>query len=85
MDERSRRILRWVVAVSVGVVVAVPATLAAGLAAQRYAMERCTLTPPRFPKALSRATEVTVDWTLVPPRYVCVYITPNAIIRRPPP
>jgi hypothetical protein len=86
MDSQSRLIFRWVVLGTIGFLVAVPGVVAGGLVAQRHAMNRCIETPPGFPKSLSRAgTEVTVDWTLLPPRYTCVYATPGSIVRRPPP
>jgi hypothetical protein len=80
------RLLSWLVMASFAVVLVVPAGVFGMLVAQERAMNRCTATPPGFPRSLSRAgTEVTVEWKLLPLTYECVYETPGRIVRRPPP
>jgi hypothetical protein len=79
-------VTRWAVIGSLGLVVSIGAAVGAVVAGQRHAMARCTATPPNFPRKLSRAaTGVSVEWKLLPPKYTCVYVTPDGIVRRPPP
>jgi hypothetical protein len=79
------RLFRWVLLGTIAFAAACSAAVIGGLVAQRHAIARCTETPPDLPRALKRASEVSVDWTLIPPRYACVYQTRRGIVRRPPP
>jgi len=80
------RVLRLVIVAALAVALSPSAAVVAVLAGQRHAMARCTATPPGFPRKLSRAgVGVTVEWRLLPPKYTCVYVTPDDIVRRPPP
>lgn len=50
------------------------------------AMNRCTMTPPGFPKRLSRAgIGITVETRLVPPGVTCVYHYKGRVIAKRPP
>ena len=55
----------------------------AGVQIQNHAMNRCTSTPPGFPKRLSRAG-INVDWKAAPFRYLCVYDLPNGSVEKHP-
>jgi hypothetical protein len=85
----SRRVRGWLV-VAAAVCVATPVAVAAiPIAAmeQREAMDRCTETPPGFPRELIRLdTRITVEWRFFPPGYDCVYSRNGRVVaERPPP
>jgi hypothetical protein len=65
-------------------VVLIGAAVACSAVAQRRANSRCSLTPPGFPRKL-RGAEFSVEWKVFPFSYRCVYVTPDDIVRRPPP
>jgi hypothetical protein len=65
--------------------VLIGAAAACSAVVQERAMSRCGGTPPDLPRKLRRADGVTVEWKVFPFSYRCVYVTPEDIVRRPPP
>jgi hypothetical protein len=63
----------------------IAAAAACSAVAQHRAMSRCGLTPPDLPRKLMRADSIRVEWKVFPFSYRCVYVTPDDIVRRPPP
>lgn len=66
-------------------VILIGAAAACSAVAQQRAMSRCGLTPPDLPRKLRRAESIRVEWKVFPFSYRCVYVTPDDIVRRPPP
>lgn len=56
--------------------------LGGGLSA-REAMDRCTATPPGFPKRLGEDLSITTTWSFWPPGYTCVYAGSGGVEEHP--
>ena len=85
----SRRVRVRLVVVAAICITAPAAVAGVPIAAleQREAMDRCTETPPGFPRELIRLdTRITVEWRFFPPGYDCVYSRNGRVVaKRPPP
>jgi hypothetical protein len=66
-------------------VVLIGAAAACSAVAHQRATSRCSLTPPDLPRKLRRANAIRVERKVFPFSYRCVYVTPDDIVRRPPP
>jgi hypothetical protein len=71
-----------VAAAAITLVVAAVSLALAGVQLQNRALDKCGATPPKLPKRLSHASGVSVDWTVPPFRYSCVYHLPGGNVER---